>query len=213
MHICYILHIACALHLILFRLQGYELSSDEDEPPFQPDDPADGGSALRVDDMSHKLGSPYCSNRLIRDHSTLLLGIAVRPQQPLPPPPAAVAAVAVVAKTTLAPAPTPTTTTTRTTTRATTRTPTPTVAPGDRRLQQRPRQRPQPGPGGPSEAPQRRSAGPAPPDGCPVGTPRAVMTMKDPGNQKSECCCILIEILLQDCPQEFKCADLNQVYS
>ena len=49
MHICYILHIACAMYLILFRLSGYELSRDEDEPALKPDDPADSGNAL--DDM------------------------------------------------------------------------------------------------------------------------------------------------------------------
>ncbi len=37
------------MHLIQFWVPGYELSSDEDEPPLQPDEPADGGSAL--DDM------------------------------------------------------------------------------------------------------------------------------------------------------------------
>jgi len=38
-----------AMHLILLPVSGYELSSDEEEIPLQPDDPADGGSAL--DDM------------------------------------------------------------------------------------------------------------------------------------------------------------------
>jgi hypothetical protein len=60
-----------AIHLILFWVPGYELSSDEDEPPLQPDDPADGGSAL--DDMQPQLGRPSCSSRLFRHHSTLLL--------------------------------------------------------------------------------------------------------------------------------------------
>jgi hypothetical protein len=45
-----------AMHLILFRVPGYELSSDEDEPPLQPEDPADGGSAL--DDMRPEIGPP-----------------------------------------------------------------------------------------------------------------------------------------------------------
>jgi hypothetical protein len=30
------------MHLIQFWVPGYEPSSDEDEPPIQPDDPADG---------------------------------------------------------------------------------------------------------------------------------------------------------------------------
>ena len=38
-----------AMHLILLRMPGYELSSDEDEPPLHSEDPADGGSA--PDDM------------------------------------------------------------------------------------------------------------------------------------------------------------------
>jgi hypothetical protein len=45
-----------AMNLILFRVPGYELSSDEDEPPLQPEDPADGGSAL--DDMQSQIGPP-----------------------------------------------------------------------------------------------------------------------------------------------------------
>jgi hypothetical protein len=44
------------MHLILFRVPGYELSSNEEEPPLQPDDSADGGSAL--EDMQHKIGPP-----------------------------------------------------------------------------------------------------------------------------------------------------------
>ena len=48
------------MHLIQFWVPGYELPSHEDEPPLQPDDAADGGSAL--DDMqrhcSLKLGRP-----------------------------------------------------------------------------------------------------------------------------------------------------------
>jgi hypothetical protein len=47
--------------------------------------------------------------------------------------------------------------------------------------------------------------------GCPVGLPRAVMKIKHPVNPKSECCCILIVILLQDELQDFKCARINQV--
>jgi hypothetical protein len=43
-----------AMHLILFRMPAYNLSSDEDEPPLQPEDPADGGSAL--DDMQPQIG-------------------------------------------------------------------------------------------------------------------------------------------------------------
>ena len=34
------------MHLILLPVSGYELSSDEEEIPLQPDDPADGRSAL-----------------------------------------------------------------------------------------------------------------------------------------------------------------------
>ena len=34
------------MHLNLLPVPGYELSSDEKELPLQPDDPADGGSAL-----------------------------------------------------------------------------------------------------------------------------------------------------------------------
>jgi hypothetical protein len=45
-----------AMHIILFLVPGYELSRDEDEPPLQPDDPADGGSAL--DDMQPQIGPP-----------------------------------------------------------------------------------------------------------------------------------------------------------
>ena len=45
-----------AMHLILFRVPGYELSSDEDEPPLQPEDPADGGSVL--DNMLPQIGQP-----------------------------------------------------------------------------------------------------------------------------------------------------------
>ncbi len=44
------------MHLILFRVPGYELSSDEDEPPLQPHDPAGGGSAL--DDMQPQIWPP-----------------------------------------------------------------------------------------------------------------------------------------------------------
>ena len=40
------------MHLILLPVSGYELSSDE--IPLQPDDPADGGSAL--DDMQPQNG-------------------------------------------------------------------------------------------------------------------------------------------------------------
>jgi len=43
-------------HLILLRVPGYELSSDEDEPPLHSEDPADGGSAL--DDMQPQIGPP-----------------------------------------------------------------------------------------------------------------------------------------------------------
>jgi hypothetical protein len=43
-----------AMHLIQFRVPGYELSSDEDEPPLQSEDHADGGSAL--DDMQPQIG-------------------------------------------------------------------------------------------------------------------------------------------------------------
>ena len=45
-----------AMHLILLRVPGYELSSDEDEPPLQPHDPAGGGSAL--DDMQPQIWPP-----------------------------------------------------------------------------------------------------------------------------------------------------------
>jgi hypothetical protein len=45
-----------AMHLILLRVPGYELSSDEDEPPLHSEDPADGGSAL--DDMQPQIGPP-----------------------------------------------------------------------------------------------------------------------------------------------------------
>ncbi len=46
------------MHLIQFWVPGYRLSSDEDEPPLQPDDPspADGGSAL--DDLQPQIGPP-----------------------------------------------------------------------------------------------------------------------------------------------------------
>ncbi len=44
------------MHLIQFWVSWYELSSDDDEPPLQPDDPADGGSAL--DDMQPQIGPP-----------------------------------------------------------------------------------------------------------------------------------------------------------
>jgi hypothetical protein len=37
-----------AMHLILLRVSGYELSSEEDEPPLQPDDPADGAIMVEV---------------------------------------------------------------------------------------------------------------------------------------------------------------------
>ncbi len=37
-------------------MAGYELSSNYDAPPSQPDDPADGGSAL--DDMQPQIGPP-----------------------------------------------------------------------------------------------------------------------------------------------------------
>ena len=40
----------------LLSLPGYELSSDEEELPLQPDDPADGGSAL--DDLQPHNGPP-----------------------------------------------------------------------------------------------------------------------------------------------------------
>ena len=40
----------------LLSLPGYELSSDEEELPLQPDDPADGGSAL--DDLQPQNGQP-----------------------------------------------------------------------------------------------------------------------------------------------------------
>jgi hypothetical protein len=59
-HIGHIGHIeliaAFNLYLILFRLSGYELSSDDDEPALQPDDPADSGNAL--DDMQPPFGPP-----------------------------------------------------------------------------------------------------------------------------------------------------------
>ena len=41
---------------LFLSLQGYELSSDEEELPLQPDDPADGGSAL--DDLQPHMGPP-----------------------------------------------------------------------------------------------------------------------------------------------------------
>ena len=44
------------MHLILLLVPGYELSSDEDEPPLQSEGPADGGSAL--DDMKPQIGPP-----------------------------------------------------------------------------------------------------------------------------------------------------------
>jgi hypothetical protein len=44
------------MHVIQFWVPGYELSSNEDEPPLQPDDPADGGSALN--DMHPQIGPP-----------------------------------------------------------------------------------------------------------------------------------------------------------
>ena len=56
MHICYIMHTACTLYLNLFRLSGYELSSDGDEPALQPDDPADSSNALN--DMQPPIGQP-----------------------------------------------------------------------------------------------------------------------------------------------------------
>ena len=45
-----------AMHLILLPVPGYELSSDEEELPLQPDDPADGGTAL--DDLQPQNGPP-----------------------------------------------------------------------------------------------------------------------------------------------------------
>jgi hypothetical protein len=51
-----LVHTAFNLYLILFRLSGYELSSDDDEPALQPDDPADSGNAL--DDMQPPIGPP-----------------------------------------------------------------------------------------------------------------------------------------------------------
>jgi hypothetical protein len=45
-----------AMHLILFRVPGYQLLSDEDEPPLQHEDPAYGGSAL--DDMQPQIWQP-----------------------------------------------------------------------------------------------------------------------------------------------------------
>ena len=44
------------MHLILLLLPGYELSSDEDEPPLHSEDPADDRSAL--DDMQSQIGPP-----------------------------------------------------------------------------------------------------------------------------------------------------------
>jgi hypothetical protein len=44
------------MHLILLPVPGYELSSDEEELPLQPDDPADGGKAL--DDLQPQNGPP-----------------------------------------------------------------------------------------------------------------------------------------------------------
>jgi hypothetical protein len=48
------------MHLILFRVPGYELSSDEDKPPLQPDDPADGA----LDDMQPQIGPPILQQPL-----------------------------------------------------------------------------------------------------------------------------------------------------
>ncbi len=55
----------------LLSLPGYELSSDEEELPLQPDDPADGGSAL--DEMGNdsawqcwrdgQICSAFCASR------------------------------------------------------------------------------------------------------------------------------------------------------
>ena len=44
------------MHLIFLPVPGYELSSDEEELHLQPDDPADGGSAL--DDLQPQEGPP-----------------------------------------------------------------------------------------------------------------------------------------------------------
>ncbi len=56
-----------AMHLILLRVPGYELSSNEDEPPLHSEDSADGGSAL--DDMQPQIGPP---SPQIRRRSRLL---------------------------------------------------------------------------------------------------------------------------------------------
>ena len=50
-------------------------------------------------------------------------------------------------------------------------------------------------------------------DGCPVGTPRAVMNIKHPCKPKPVCCCIPIAILLQDGLQDLKCAVITLVYT
>ena len=50
-------------------------------------------------------------------------------------------------------------------------------------------------------------------DGCPVGTPRAVMNIKHPCNLKPVCRGIPIAILLQDGLQDLKCAVITLVYT
>jgi hypothetical protein len=51
--LCYATHFYAS---IFFPVPGYELSSDEEELPLQPDDPADSGSAL--DDLQPQNGPP-----------------------------------------------------------------------------------------------------------------------------------------------------------